>query len=166
MGRTKQSSGKGYRGSAPKAQLASPAPLAFRSYMAAVQESGDDDVDGPAERKSIFITSNNVFSEFSFRRPTTHASFAPIVSVGRVHLHASELDREEKKDSDLYLRLDFSSVFDGNMTKDKRLPVDIAFVLDVSGSMVRRASRYRDRSRHFIVNNLPACHLHAGEPFP
>ena len=75
----------------------------------------------------MFVNNENTFSEFQFQRPTVPNIFEPRVSVARVrrpHLSSSD---------DVFMRVDFCSKFDGTLQRSDRLPIDVSFVLDISG---------------------------------
>lgn len=128
MARTKQTARKSTGGKAPRRQLATRAASDLKQYFCTQQVVGRV----APERKSIFVNCENVFGGFRFQRPTTSQDVLPVVQVGRFR----QGDFIADPSSDLYMRLDFPSRFDGDgIHVSERPPVDICIVLDVSGSM-------------------------------
>ena len=79
------------------------------------------------KQQAVFVNNENTFSEFQFRRPIVANVFEPKVSIARVrrpHLSSSD---------DLFMRIDFCSKFDGVLQPSDRMPIDVSFVLDISG---------------------------------
>ena len=77
--------------------------------------------------QAVFVNNENTFSEFQFRRPVVSDDFVPKVSIARIRRPMlSPAD-------DLFMRIDFCSKFDGTLQPADRPPIDVSFVLDVSG---------------------------------
>jgi len=96
------------------------------------------------QNNKIFINCENTFSGFLFDRQPSTELFDPIASFCKLSKSATSVTTRASATEDaLYMRLDFSSKFDGAMTKDSRSPLDVVFVVDISGSM---ASPFLDDS--------------------
>jgi len=124
MARTKQTARKSTGGSAPRRMLSASGSASLRGFFTSQQQSGSND-----GRQAVFVNNENTFSEFQFRRPVVSDDFVPKVSVARIRRPMlSPAD-------DLFMRIDFCSKFDGTLQPADRPPIDVSFVLDVSGSM-------------------------------
>ncbi len=75
----------------------------------------------------MFVNNENTFSEFQFSRPIVSDVFVPKVSIARVR--RPQLSSAD----DIFMRLDFCSKFDGALQPSDRPPIDVSFVLDISG---------------------------------
>lgn len=75
----------------------------------------------------MFVNNENTFSEFQFSRPIVSDVFVPKVSIARVR--RPQLSPAD----DIFMRLDFCSKFDGALQPSDRPPIDVSFVLDISG---------------------------------
>eukprot|EP01038_Epipyxis_sp_PR26KG_P007758 gene7758-10543_t len=133
MARTKQTARRSTGGSAPRKQLTRKSAPLIRSYFQQQQAVG---YTNPTcqKRKAIFVNCENTFAGFKFTRPRTNEMFKPSVALMRV---------PTPKSSKLMMRLDFLSKLDGNITLSDRVPLDIVFSVDISGSM---ASPFPDDS--------------------
>lgn len=157
MARTKQTARKSTGGCAPRLQLASKSAGGMKRFLLSQQHSGPSTmrgfggvVQGP---KKIFINCENTFAGFQFDRVPSSKSFEPIVHFARVKDSQVRVDDMSKdptssvasEEDPLYMRLEFSSKFDGAMTQEARFPLDLAFVLDISGSMASPFPEDSDR---------------------
>jgi hypothetical protein len=138
MARTKQTARKSTGGCAPRRMHSAAGSASLRNFFTSQQQSGSSD--GRQVRitaadinfvlimlQAVFVNNENTFGEFQFRRPIVSDIFVPKVSVGRVRrplLSSSD---------DLFMRVDFCSKFDGTLQPADRPPIDVSFVLDVSG---------------------------------
>jgi hypothetical protein len=77
--------------------------------------------------QAVFVNNENTFSEFQFQRPIVSDIFVPKVSIARVRRPMLS------PNDDLFLRMDFCSKFDGTLQPADRPPIDVSFVLDISG---------------------------------
>ena len=105
MARTKQTARKSSGGKAPKKQLAANSSGALKNYFTSQQKSGDN-------TKAVFINSENTFRDFSFPRTdesVDNDEFRPLATMGR----CSGLENGFHQKSDLYMRYDMASCFDG-----------------------------------------------------
>jgi hypothetical protein len=137
MARTKQTARKSTGGKAPRKQLQTANTSQLKQFLTSQQSTGT------ANTKRIFINPENTFSQFAFERKVTTDEFAPNVSFLKIlepsilNQQNASVDTSESQVPNVYMRLDFNSKFDGNeqLVKQSRLPLDIIFVLDISGSM-------------------------------
>lgn len=104
--------------------MASTQAASFRTFFRSQQKTGS--------LKRIFVNCENTFGAFSFIRPRATQEFLPVVSCARI---ASDVHADVDSSDTLYMRLDFCSNLDGNISKTSRPPVDLVFVVDISGSM-------------------------------
>eukprot|EP00808_Paulinella_micropora_P022057 g28019.t1 len=131
MARTKQTARKSTGGKAPKKQLATTSARGLRSYLTS-QQAGGYTKEGK-KIKGIFINSENTLNSFRFVRPQTNEDFEAVVKLARVEGLTAD---EGKRESNLYMRMDFVSKFDGKgIDKYGRPALDVCFVVDISGSM-------------------------------
>ena len=140
MARTKQTARKSTGGCAPRAQLATRSARRFRQYIGSQQSQGS--LQNRRNDKKIFVNCENTFSQFQFTRPSATTKFEPVATLAR--LNSLDFRNPTKKNSpepELYMRLDFASQLDGNLPDTGRMPLDIVFVVDISGSM---SSQFRD----------------------
>ena len=94
----------------------------------------------------MFVNNENTFSEFQFRRPIVSETFVPNVSVARIRRpHLSPAD-------ELFMRIDFCSKFDGTLRPTDRPPIDVSFVLDISGRQDHLPSIRTAVFPHFAKN--------------
>lgn len=133
MARTKQTARKSTGGMAPRKQLATKAARGIKHFLTSQQAMGQpvNQLTGQMKEKKIFINCENTFCGFTFQRPVTSERFQPVISINKVNKFPDTANNE----TELFMRVDFASSLDGNLTKFNRPPLDIAFVVDVSGSM-------------------------------
>lgn len=139
MARTKQTARKSTGGMAPRMQLATNSSRGLRNFFTSQQSAGRRS--NGSSNPSIFINCENTFAEFSFDRYQTTEDFSPLVTLGRFSRPSDGSLLSSVRTDDVYMRLDFPSKFDGNISMDTRPSLDIVFVVDVSGSM---GSGFRD----------------------
>lgn len=141
MARTKQTARKSTGGRAPRKQLATRSSRQFRNFLTSQQSAGGQSSfsgqRGCASQsnKALFINCENTFRDFVFEREgRAENEFEPRIKAGRV-AHVSGSDEDINGATDLYLRFDMTSSLDGDGVKSAREPLDLCFVLDISGSM-------------------------------
>lgn len=131
MARTKQTARKSTGGKAPRKQLATRSARSFRHFMTTQQSSGASSSGGRGQKKISFINYENTLGEFKFGcgpRETVHP-FVPRFTVGTS-------DDPVTHNAQHWLGVNFASCFDdGGMAALGRPPLDLVFVVDISGSM-------------------------------
>jgi uncharacterized protein YegL len=151
MARTKQTARKSTGGKAPRKQLATKSAREMRHYFQNQQAVGNyswSNSNQSASKKKTFVNCENTFGGFNFNREITYESFEPVVYVGRVadpNLSNSASIISSSFNDDIYLRVDFTSILDGNITDEDRPCLDLVFVLDISGSMMTNFTNDEDK---------------------
>lgn len=107
------------------------------------------------EQQAVFVNNENTFSEFQFFRPVVSDTFVPNVSISRVRRpFLSSAD-------DLFMRIDFCSKYDAKLLPADRPPIDLSFVLDVSGRQVLLLRPHSTSSDHTYSLHLFTAWDHA-----
>ena len=153
MARTKQTARKSTGGKAPRKQLATRSARQFRTFLTSQQSAGFSSSNIPGrgaqqnQNKALFINCENTFRDFVFERgQRAESEFEPRFTSARVAAIAGS-DEDVSGKSDLYVRFDMTSSLDGDGIQQlqNRPPLDLCFVLDISGSM---GSTFPDDSDH------------------
>ena len=138
MARTKQTARKSTGGKAPRSMMAAAGSASLRNFFTSQQQSGSNDgrqvcpqqpllCSTLTNLQAVFVNNENTFSEFQFRRPIVSEVFVPKVSIARIR--RPQLSAADE----LFMRIDFCSKFDGTLQPTDRPPIDVSFVLDISG---------------------------------
>lgn len=96
------------------------------------------DHEGEEAPKRIFVNCENTFGEFYFPRVNDALiteKFRAVVSPLALYRSNLSLTTDCPSKEEFFMRLDFRSCLDGNMLPTSRPPIDVEFVLDISGSM-------------------------------
>lgn len=131
MARTKQTARKSTGGKAPRKQLATQSARSFRHFMTTQQSTGASASGGGGDKKTSFINYENTLGEFKFGcgPRETIRPFVPRFTVGTSEDPVTH-------NAQHWLGVNFASCFDdGGMAALGRPPLDLVFVVDISGSM-------------------------------